>query len=473
MKLNFRQGIIFAPSLVGSPDFLSAGLSNYVELLATPTNPVTVTATLGAANYLINEVSTEIHAWQLLDGIRTYWLYWDIDLATARVSRGYTVYQPLVLTSAPGSPIIDQHWYNPNTAMMQVWNGADWQLVCRVFAASFNGQFNASADFTYYPFGTQVGLGPYSDQYGPTYTVSAGYIVLGNNYQGIKTGPGPGNFITASSSFIIDQGNTSPILLDVEAVAAETIPAYSCVTVKTPGFINVADGIDTTHVIVGLVDRDLVLNDVGKIISSGVVYNQQWNWDLSLGKVLYADTAVRPDLSPGSEGELTQIAPFPADTVSQQVAVILSPNTILMTTSASYAVGSKITGATGPTGVAGAAGAPGVTGPSGVGPTGPSVTGPTGLVGAPGVTGPAGNVGPTGPQGSPGTPGTAGIPGVQGPTGPSGSGPTGPSVTGPAGAPSTVTGPAGATGPAGVSVTGPTGPGSNQQQVLTLISLRI
>jgi hypothetical protein len=451
MKLNFRQGLVTSPAKDGNPKYLvSNGV--YVELVATPNAPVIVAVTYASANYLINETATSSQAWGPFSGSAPYYLYWDINLATGVITRGYTLLAPITSSLTPVSPASDQHWYDLNTFIMKVWNGSIWETTCRVFAGYYSGGTN----FTHYPFGTQVGLGPYTSN-----NVSAGYILRGSDGTGIKTVDG--SFLTTASPVTVDQGNYStPIELDVQAVAAEPIGAYYCVCVKTLGTISVADGADPTYPIVGIVDVPLVANDPAKIISEGTVYNPNWTWDLNLGKVLYADTG-------GNVGALTQTPPLPAGIVSQQVAIILSGTVILLTTSASYSVGAAISGATGPSGPAGA---PGVTGPTGTsitGPTGAGAPGPTGPQGGTGVTGPAGAGGPTGPQGIAGTPGTAGTPGVAGPTG--ATGPAGTGATGPTGPASTVEGP---TGPTGSGATGPTGPSSaNQQQVLSLISLRV
>jgi len=455
MKLNFRQGIVTAPIVNGSPSFLDYN-GTYVQILATPTTPVIVTVTYGQANYLINEVSSVANAWGPFSGSAPFYLYWDIDLATGLITRSYTIYDPITSSVTPTAPAVDQHWYDLNTFIMKVWSGSQWVEKCRVFAGSFNG----GSSFTFEPLGTQVGLGPDT-----TNDVAAGYILRGSDGSGIKTING--NFLTTASPVAVDQGNYSvPVDLEIQSIAAESIPAFYCVSVKSEGTISVADGADLIHPIIGIVDVNLTYGQAAKIITGGVVYNSNWNWDLTQGKVLYADT------SPRSIGELTQTAPLASNLISQQVAIILSAQTVLLTTNASYSVGRSVDGPTGPAGAIGQVGATGPAGISITGPTGAGVAGPTGPVGAPGAIGPAGVKGATGPQGVAGLPGSAGPVGSVGPTGA-----TGPSITGPTGAASNVegpTGPAGSTGPAGPSITGPTGPSSaNQQQVLTLISLRV
>ena len=430
MNLNFRQGIVKAPTIAGNVSYLELNNSASTISISISTTSVISTTAFGASNYLIQESNSVSSAWGPFNWSSTwgnqpsapaYYLYWDISLATGKVSRSYTPWAPIVASVAPVAPQVDQHWFDTSNTLMNVWSGNSWVPAARVFAGSYAPGIQS---IMHYPIGSEVGI--VSSQY----DVVAGYILLGGDLKGIKTNDG--NFLTSDTDIIVYNGvYSSPVQLEalnVQSIASEPIPAFSCVTVISPGKIGIADGTNNTKRALGIIDVDLSTGATAQIISSNAVYNPQWSWDLALGKDLYV----------GASGELTQTNPATIG-LAQQIATILDSHTILMGLNLYTLLG-------GPTGPGGATGP---TGPSITGPTGPSVTGPTGTTGS---TGPS-FTGPTGPSG---------LNGIDGPTGPAGA--TGPSVTGPTGTTGS-TGLNGPTGPSGLNgidgPTGPTGPGGS------------
>jgi hypothetical protein len=427
MKLNFRQGIVRMPAaaLEGSGtqfQYTYVNLSNI-----SPSSPLIATSTYGNSNYLIQEINPINGAWGPLywdpNNPSTpvppgslFWLYWDINLASGAITRGYSRFAPITSLIEPISPALDQHWYDLNTFITKVWNGNSWSNKSRVFAGSFNGNLTVVNE----PIGTQVGLGP-----NVSYDVDAGYILFGIDQRGIVLSPG--NFLTTQSSVLINQGPgsfTSPVQLEAlntYAISTEPIPAFYAVTVSSNGQMSLANGTDRSFLAVGIVDGNVGIGESGRIISSGAVYNDQWNWDVSLGKTLYVGDGLVAQL-----GELTQTTPN-SNVICQEIGIILSSTSILISIDPYALVGNDIHG-----GGSGGSGVTGPTGPSGstglTGPTGPSITGPTGTagpVGAAGVTGPIGPIGPTGasiigPTGPLGNTGLTGNTGAQGPTGPTG-----------------------------------------------------
>lgn len=85
----------------------------------------------------------------------TAYLYWDVNLATGALTRGFTHLVPAFGVTQPASPGKDQHWFDTNTNIMKVWDGAHWTPKGRVFAGSFAGGGNVINE---YALGSQVGI---------------------------------------------------------------------------------------------------------------------------------------------------------------------------------------------------------------------------------------------------------------------------------------------------------------------------
>lgn len=454
MKLNFRQGVV--KGKLGEYLYYNS-LNNCIGLNITDF-PVIATLAHRSVDYLIQEsyaVSTAWGplvwdpAWGQQPPTVTYYLYWDINIATGVMTRGFTYLAPLYSTNAPSSPRINQHWFDLVDTSMKVWNGASWSPAIRVFA----GSFTATAP-SFKPLGSQVGLNVQCE---------AGFVLFGNDLKGIKKGDG--TFMTASSDVLVNQGGyTSPVRLEAlstDNLAGEALAQFTCATMLAPGVVGAASSADVERRAIGLVLNDAIVGDSVQIITHGIVVNQDWNWSFDDGKDLYC----------GPTGELTQTQPTTLN-VAQKMGSILSATSIALSIDL-FDTRTGPTGATGPQGAVGPTGAAsnvrGPTGPDGaVGPTGPSVTGPGSTV--PGPTGPTGATGAAGPTGQRGPTGAQGL-SISGPTGPASTvaGPTGPTgasgtsggigATGPQGVPGP-TGPRGTTGPSGTGPTGPTGSGA-------------
>ena len=358
MKLNFRQGLIKSRLLNNAPDFLQQNQNSLFVNINITSVPLIVTTSYGTTNYLIQEATSIANAWGPFQwnsywGAQpsnvTYYLYWDINLATASISRGFTPYNPITSLSEPTLPAVDQHWYDLNTNITKVWNGSSWTSVCRVFAGSWNP---GTTIIVHNSLGSQVGISFTSD------SVSAGYILLGNDLKGINVN---GAFLTSETDVILNQGSyTSPVRLEAlstSVVAGEPIGAYSCVTITSLDQIGLALGGDSGKLAIGIVDTDIPLGGVGKFIYSGMVYNQNWTWDIALGKTLYV----------GNSGEITQTVP-PTGSQLQQIGTVISSTSIFLMPG--------VSGIVGPIGPQGNTGPIGLTGPQGiqgiVGPTGPN-----------------------------------------------------------------------------------------------------
>ena len=488
MKLNFRQGIVTAPAT-----FLTYNpVGPTIEINTAPQDGLIIaTVTNGTKDYLINETNNVVAwgpliwnpSWGTEPATTTYYLYWDINIATGAITRNFT-YLPVDFTlTRPLLPSRDQHWYDVLTNKMYVWDGIQWISVIRVFAGYFDTTPHE------YTRGSQVGIDNLVN------TVDAGYILYGMDLRGIKS---QGDFLTSTTPILTNHGTfTSPLRLEFAtptSVAASPLAAFSCVASSKNGTIDIASISIGGLRPFAIIDKDVLAGEAVDPIIHGMVYNQNWNWSSTGSQELYC----------GIDGSIVQ-GPIPGNTNNIRVGIALSPTSAFINIDFYGSTGGKgeqgIQGpqgligptgtmgptGTGPTGASGLPGPTGVTGPSGTGPTGPSVTGPTGpsVTGPTGTPGPTGSIGPQGPLGlsvtGPVGSGATGPTGTFGPTGPTGPGVTGPGgqgiqgATGPTGAVgptgftgsigvqgpiSTVQGPTGATGP---SVTGPAGLDSTVQ----------
>lgn len=398
MQVTYTQGLLRGETdVTTAPIFLTRSTTN-VNIYVVNTT-LTALAVHSDRTYIIEEPQVVNNAWTGLTGaVNTYYLYWDIDTATGLITRGSTIRLPLYQTSTPVGPASDQHWFNTNTKLMYVWNGSAWVEKIRVFAGYYN---SATTVLTMYPFSSQAGLST---------GFSAGYIIYDGQSNGLKD-PVTGRFMTTDSLYTIKLPSLNhPLTLDTVvqfAQATQSIPAFSLVSPNTDLTVQLAD-YATNKYAIGMVMIPVVSGQSARIVVTGIVYNEQWNFSpADFGKPLYLAasgtfTTTRPSGNPQIIGQIMW---------KRYLLLNIKPDS-------NVAVGGSV-GPTGPTGPgSGPTGAVGPTGLSGVtGPTGPSVTGPTGTAGASG--GPTGTAGPTGAS-------------LTGPTGAGATGPTG--WTGPTGA---------------------------------------
>jgi hypothetical protein len=366
MQLNFRQGIISSPLNGGLPSFLSYNVSN--NTINISGFPTTISPAHHGKDFLIDERAEANNAWGPLSWnsnwgsqpvSTVYYLYWDINLATAKITRDYTPWAPVYATAAPVAPAIDQHWFDITNVVMNVWNGASWVPTIRVFA----GYFNVSgASIVQYPLASQAGLSS---------VVSAGYIIYDIAFNGIKGADG--EFLTTTTPIMTNHGSfTSPLRLELispVAIAAEIIPAYSCVTSLKNGSIGLASVLSGLRPI-GIVDKNLNAGDAADVIVNGLVTNTAWNWNPAISQELYCNI----------DGLITQTPSVAFGAENVRVGIALSATTAFINVDFYGSMGAQ-----------GVPGTQGLTGPAG--PTGPS--GPTGP--APSrsvitVTGPSYNV---------------------------------------------------------------------------------
>lgn len=372
MKLNFRLGIVSSRDISGTPDFLEYA-SNYVSIDVT-TKPVIVTALQGNSNYLIREPVSVSNAWGPLTWKPAwgavpvnpeYVLYWDINQATGAVTRDYTrgwLFVPIVGTSAPVSPYVDQHWFDSVNNQLKYWDGAYWRNCVRVFA----GSVTPSLSTLYHKqFGSQVGITSGTEDY------DAGYLVLGGDLRAIKSVNG--EFLTTATNLIVNDGvYAPPVMLEGVAIfgtAASPIAALTAVRVTNVGLVTNANGEEVGNDLGahGISYNDADTGESVRIVTSGLLSSDSWNWDLSLGRDLFCD----------GTGNLTQEDPTPdASLLTRRVATIISPTSIVVSLD-TYTLEPPAAGPTGPSGSNGATILNNITGPGAGQWTGPSEPDPT------------------------------------------------------------------------------------------------
>jgi PKD repeat protein len=305
MRLSFRQGIArYQTDVVSSPSFLQKSSNgNYVNLIVSPTPTIIVFAHKGA-NYVVEEVQSVTNAWGPIPSV-TCFLYWDINLITAALSRGITTLPPIYSAAAPSTPAVDQHWFDLSSTTMKVWSGSKWLEKVRVFA----GSLSSGSILTPYQAGiSQVGLvGEYD----------AGNIILDSYNKPLRQSDG--TFVTSATNLILTNNSSKSIRLEGDVLsgqAIEPIPKFSFVQVQPNRTLELARSSDYMSRISGIVLEDLYTNEIGTIVSAGLIRNELWNFDSTLiNRPIFCGQNGEVQTTPPTTGVLQQ-AGFVYDTDS-------------------------------------------------------------------------------------------------------------------------------------------------------------
>jgi phage-related tail fiber protein len=292
MELTFRHGIIrHQIDTSGTATFLRKSGSNdeFIDLVCDEDTLIFAIAHGVNADYLVTEPRTVTHAWGPMAAHgETQYLYWDISLLNATLSRGFTSVSPYAGPNEPASPQNDQHWYDTNINQMKVWSGAKWIPKLRLFA----GTYSNNAIVIPSPRGSQAGL---------NVACKAGSIILGSSAQPVRDSDG--TFITSESNLIAS--HTSGENLKIEAMqlfgeAVEFIPAFSFVTYEIPGKVKLASSNRPEEIINGIMTNEYFPGQIGNVVANGLVRNEQWN---------FAPSQVNHPLYIGVNGELSLVEP--------------------------------------------------------------------------------------------------------------------------------------------------------------------
>ena len=292
MKLTFLQGIArYQTDVYATATFLqkSSQSGEFIDLIVSPDPTIVIFAHRGAA-YIVEESRTVIHAWGPIPTGQgaTRYLYWDISLLDASLTRGFTNYAPETNAVAPSSPATDQHWFDTTLNQVKVWNGNKWVDKLRVFAAVYSSQ----AIIQPYPLGSQVGL---------TGNFKAGNLVLDSFEKPLRQSDG--TFITSASGLSIINSATTQFEIGGEVVsgmANEYIPKFHFVQERPNRRIILARSDDWKSRILGLVIEDLYESEVGLVKTNGLVRNEQWSFpNAIMGRPIFC----------GVTGEITTVPP--------------------------------------------------------------------------------------------------------------------------------------------------------------------
>ncbi|WP_407308416.1 hypothetical protein [Acinetobacter sp.] len=308
MHFTFRQGIArYQTDISATPSFLqkSSQSGDFIDLVVSPDPTIVVFAHKGST-YVLEESRTVSRAWGPFSGNSTCYLYWDISLLDATVTRGFTTLPQIVSSIPPSNPATDQHWFDTNAHQMKVWNNGKWSDKIRVFAAKYSSQ----AIIQGFPIGTQAGENGSFE----------GGSILRDSF-GKPLRQSDGTFLTTVSSISVVNTPTQPIKLAAEiliGMAEENIPKFSLVQTKSKA-LSLAKSIDHNSRVIGIVTEDLYRNEVGNVQTFGIVRNDQWNWATkNFGKPIFC----------GPTGEISLSAPTVG--VSQVVGYIYDVNSIFI-----------------------------------------------------------------------------------------------------------------------------------------------
>jgi hypothetical protein len=292
VQIPFRQGIVRRPTVLTGPDWLQkTSLSGTSIDLNIGTESTIISFAHYGANYSFDEDRTIVGAWggggvgsmngPLAAAGQTQYLFWDVDLGTGSLTRGWTLVPPINSFNEPLNPVDDMHWFDLSQNVMRVYkfNGVTgyWIDKVRLFAAAYD----SSGSILPYALGSQVGIN--------TGVYTTGNIILGTNNKPLKQSDG--TFVTTETDLIIYQTSGQNVRFDMAlmfAMAAEELPKYYLVKFLPQNRIALASSLDTQNFARGMVIADHHQEEMAQVISSGYVRNEQWSWqDSSINKPIF------------------------------------------------------------------------------------------------------------------------------------------------------------------------------------------
>lgn len=317
MFIQFRQGILRYQVPQSGPTLLQrTPLSQTsVDLIAVPQEPVVITFAHYSANYIATENISVTGAWgggavNSTNGPmpmnQTEYLYWELDLATGALNRGWTLLPPLYTSTQPTNPHNGQMWFDLINTVWWVYTQQGsapgvWQNKIRVFA----GVYQSNGILVPMPLGSQV-VPPINGNF------TAGNIILGTNNTPLKNSDG--TFVTTGTQLTIQETSGQNVSFDAALAfgeAAEDIPAFYLVSFKPNKMIGLASNLNYTSFVSGIVTEPLYEEEVGRVVINGIVRSDQWDWPSS---------SINAPLFCGPSGQVT-LTPPPIG-VSQQIGIV-------------------------------------------------------------------------------------------------------------------------------------------------------
>lgn len=319
MQVQFRQGILRYDTNQSPPILSRTSLTAASIDLNVVDSPILVTFAHYNANYLIEETRTVVGAWGSgdvnstngpLPMNQTQYLYWDLNLSTGALTRGWTSLPWIYTHDAPLNPQNDLHWFDLSTNRMRVWRKPGpapgyWQDVVRCFA----GWYDSNAILNIYSPGSQVGI---------TGSFEAGNIMLAANNAPLKQRDG--TFATTASQLIIQQTSGQNVKFNAAVIfgeAAEPIPSFYMVNFLPNGRIQLARSGELFKSAMGIVTENLSTNEVGFVTTNGKVKNDQWMW---------SDEVIGSPIFLGPTGEIWLTPPIGG--ICQRIGEIFSRDAV-------------------------------------------------------------------------------------------------------------------------------------------------
>ena len=316
MKINFQQGIISYP-VSGNQQAFLAKTGVYVSLQTT-NGRTDVNFAHGETNYQLTEAADVPNAWGPIPESTDAWLFWDIDLATAVRTFGFTLLQPQQGVSLPPSATQGQHFFHTTHKKMYLYDSGTWRVVLRVFAAKVNNSMFVplGSGFATRPYaGSQVGITPVE--------VVTGRILVDDTATPVRRPDG--RFFTTEDKFFTNGSPVTSIVLEANsltATAQEYLSAYQVVYYSSFGKINLATYDHLQDQAIAMLMENLSPNETGGVITQGTVTNPDWNFT-TVGAKLWVDNA----------GTLVEEDPHITDPLNYPVGKpaigrVITPNTI-------------------------------------------------------------------------------------------------------------------------------------------------
>ncbi len=328
MKISFRQGIVrYQTDINNTPAAVikSALDDRYLDLVVSP-DPTLIAFCHGDADYLVEESKTVREAWGPFPANgQTQHLFWDLDIASGSLSRGHTIFTPIVSLAEPTVQREDQHWFDESERVMKVYMNGKWRIKLRVFA----GVYSSSAIFQMKPANvSQVGLNDIDND--------IGLVVYDRNKQPIRTREG--HFVTTTRTLIThthsENVNTTRTGFRIEqlmrTVKSRTLlPKFSVVSMVEEDIIELASYLRPDRIVSGIIIEEAFPNEYVQLISNGRIHDTNLNLDISeINKPIFADEFGRITTSPPPTG-ISQIIGFVIDTdtieIRLQTPYIIDP----------------------------------------------------------------------------------------------------------------------------------------------------
>ena len=314
-RLSFTQGIVrHQTDTNNNPSFLQME-NDFVNLVIS--QDFTILAFIhGTKSYLYTESVTETQAWGPFTPGSDYWLYWDINKVTGLRTFGYTKYEPVLSSAAPTNPQAGQMWFDTDNNLMYSYNGASWIEVIRVFACKLdNGtQFVSMSQDAPLFTGTQAGL---------TGEFNVGSLVYGT--AGNPIFDENGKFFTTEDVFTAGVPTGASLKVNnilIRAQALQPIASYHVVRYTEYNQILPAEPFTYINKIYGILEEDVVRDEIANVITEGLIFNEEWDWDRDGGNIndaVYIDSAGQIVLTPQIPGQI------PVGAISGRQTILFSP----------------------------------------------------------------------------------------------------------------------------------------------------